>query len=104
MVILTVLAVTPTVPTTASSFSGLTSSLMTTWNRGFWESTTALLCLRTAPQMSLGREALSNDIIELIYLNGLRSEEKCGRASPGGSRVSFARSEGELCTAPDSLP
>lgn len=37
MVILTVLTVTPTVPTTASSVSGLTSSLMTTWNRGFWE-------------------------------------------------------------------
>ncbi|KAK7806866.1 hypothetical protein U0070_026758 [Myodes glareolus] len=59
MVILTVLAVTLTVPTTASSFSGLTSSLMTTWNHGFWESTTALLCLWTAPQMSLGRETLS---------------------------------------------
>ena len=50
------------------------------------------------------KRSLVHDIIELIYLNGLRSEEKCSRASPGGSRLSFARSDGELRTASDPLP
>ncbi|XP_051020318.1 LOW QUALITY PROTEIN: probable tubulin polyglutamylase TTLL2 [Acomys russatus] len=107
MVILTVLAVAPSVPVASNCFELFGFDILIDENLKPW-----LLEVNYSPALTLDcstdvsvKRNLVHDIIELIYLNGLRSEEeKCSVASLGSAKVSLGGCQRELRTAPNSPP
>ncbi|CAH7305922.1 probable tubulin polyglutamylase TTLL2 [Phodopus roborovskii] len=114
LVILTVLAVAPSIPEAYNCFELFGFDILIDENLKPW-----LLEVNYSPALSLDcstdvsvKRSLVHDIIELIYLNGRRSEDRkhggggCRSSSPGSSRVSFAGGKQPelLRKAPESLP
>lgn len=104
MVILTVLAMAPSVPATYNCFELFGFDILIDDNLKPW-----LLEVNYSPALTLDcstdvsvKRSLVHDVIELVYLNGLRSEEKkFGGASLRNSVVSLAgSSQSELCAVP----